>query len=660
MSNTTNFLGTPAESSLNERGIAAARAGCLPEALGLFEQAVTETPESDAARNNLGNVFRRLGQWERAEAEIRTAVCLNPDEPDYHLNLAHLLHHRGRLAEAVVSARHAARLNPQRSDARRLLAELLCALHRLVEAAAAYRDLLSVAPSDAASHNELGNVLQRLGRLEEAEASYERAAEADPHLVAPVANRARLMADRGDESEARNLFLRAVRENGSPQLRIAAATSLPVIYGSSGEVTAVRARLANELKALADTGVRIDPTRSVIPNLFYLAYQGENDAGLMTVLAQLLTDPASRAKQWPTPKPSSGRRLRLGILSRYLCDHTVGRLNLGLAEQTPRNDFELIVVTVGQSDDSIARRYRKAADEVVPLPDDLRTALDRLLQARLDVLYFPDLGMDPFTFTLAASRVAPTQIMGWGHPDTTGLPTVDAFLSSAVELPSADAHYTERLIRLPRLGVMLRQPEFPLPADRDAFGLPADVPLYGCPQTLFKFHPDFDRPLAAILRADPEGRLVLLEGQHPGWTERLRRRFVDTMPDVLERVIWMPRLPRDRFRQLVSTCDVFLDPPHFGGGHTSYEAFACGVPVVTWPSDYLRGRLTLAMLQQMGSTELAARNADEYITTAVRLGTDSDQRRIVRQEILAARGELFDDRRALDAFFSAIISLAGR
>src|SRR5262249_45536305 len=153
----------------------------------------------------------------------------------------------------------------------------------------------------------------------------------------------------------------------------------------------------------------------------------------------------------------------------------------------------------------------------------------------------------------------------------------------------------EKLIRLPRLGVVYDRPTLDRPADRSAFGLPERATVYACPQTLFKFHPEFDALLADILRQDPEGVLVLIEGRCRLWNELLLNRFRREMPDVCDRVRWLPRLSRPDYIRLLAASDVMLDPIHFGGGNTSYEAFAMGLPVVTWPSAFLRGRLTATM-----------------------------------------------------------------
>src|SRR5207249_4355624 len=105
-----------------------------------------------------------------------------------------------------------------------------------------------------------------------------------------------------------------------------------------------------------------------------------------------------------------------------------------------------------------------------------------------DLLFYADIGMDAISYFLAYARLAPVQCVTWGHPVTTGIPNVDAFLSADVlEPPGAEAHYSERLVRLGRLPTWYECPIVPAePAGRAALGLPADATLYVCPQSLFK------------------------------------------------------------------------------------------------------------------------------------------------------------------------------
>jgi predicted O-linked N-acetylglucosamine transferase (SPINDLY family) len=218
------------------------------------------------------------------------------------------------------------------------------------------------------------------------------------------------------------------------------------------------------------------------------------------------------------------------------------------------------------------------------------------------------------------------------------------------------------LVRLPKLGTFYYRPQLSgPPRSREFFGLPADGHLYLCPQTLFKFHPDFDAALAGILQRDPQAELVLLEGRIANWTARLKRRFSRTLGEASARVRFLPAQPNADFLHLLSLADVVLDPFLFGGGNTSYEAFAVGAPVVTWPSPYLRGRLTLAMYRKLGWLDCVADSAEQYVDLAVRLATDRPHREMIREKLQATSHVLFEDLeevRALERFFHQAMGAA--
>jgi predicted O-linked N-acetylglucosamine transferase (SPINDLY family) len=115
------------------------------------------------------------------------------------------------------------------------------------------------------------------------------------------------------------------------------------------------------------------------------------------------------------------------------------------------------------------------------------------------------------------------------------------------------------------------------------------------------------------------------------------------MPDVVNRVRFLPTQPNPAFLQLCSLADVMLDTIHFGGGNTSYEALAMGTPVVTLPGELLRGRITYALYRKMGLMDCVVDSAEQYVELAVRLGTDRDYRADMRGKIEAAAGALYED-----------------
>jgi predicted O-linked N-acetylglucosamine transferase (SPINDLY family) len=199
------------------------------------------------------------------------------------------------------------------------------------------------------------------------------------------------------------------------------------------------------------------------------------------------------------------------------------------------------------------------------------------------------------------------------------------------------------------------------PLSRAALCLPKQGNLYVCPQSIYKFHPEFDAILGEILRRDPAGRLVLIRWAYAETDVLLIDRFRHTMPDVVDRVVFIPRLQQAGFLHLLAASDVLLDPIHFGGGLTGLEGLALGKPIVTWPSPLLRGRITAGLYAAMGVSECTAVDFRQYVDIAVRLGTDPDYRRAVQEKILAANGVLFENDGAVrewESFLRAAVQLA--
>ncbi len=497
-------------------------------------------------------------------------------------------------------------------------------------------------PASAEIANNLGNALQDAGRQDEAIVQYRAALAADRRFTPALQNLGYLLVNRGRTDEGLVALNRAQEIDPRPVNQVMSATALPVIYTSIEDADRHRQRLEAEVAALVADGVTIDTSDSLAPTNFFAAYQGEDDRELQSNLAKIFRGPELVQ---PGAREIRRERPRIGFISAYFRDHTIGRLNLGRIRELSRERFEVAAFTTTHAQDPIARECESSADIFVRLPRGVAAARAAVADQDLDLLLFTDVGMDALTYTLAFSRMAPVQVATWGHPVTTGSPHIDWFMSSELlEIGEADAHYTEQLALLPSLGTYY---ERPVVTRDDSFrarpGIDPDAHLYACPQTLFKFHPSFDPLLAEILRRDPRGELLLIQGRVPHWTKLLRERFQRVMPDVADRIRWCPPLPREAFLQLLACADVALDPTAFGGGNTSYETLAVGTPVVTLPGELMRSRITHALYAKAGLQDLVAGSPEDYVDRAVRLATDPGHRSEVSARIAAQCSVLYED-----------------
>lgn len=644
-------------------GVALQKQGKVREAEACQREALRLRPDFADAHGNLGNILKEQGKLAEATACYREAIRLRPDYADAYFNLGNVFKEREKLADAEACYREALKLRPGSADVLNNLGNILHEQGLLEEAAAQYVQAIRLEPSLAGPYVNLGNILKYQGRLAEASACYRRALQIDDQLPDAYNNLGLVLLDQGQRALALDCFAQALALAPHDGLKIKSALALPVINESAESIRHERDRLERALDQLLEEKLSLDdPPLRVGMTHFHLAYQGMNDRDLQAKIAALYARAAPALGyvaphcQASTQGVEPGRPIRVGFISKFFFGHSVASFYSGVIRLLDRERFHVFVFRLPGPSDPTAEFIRESADRVVTLAPYLDSARRQIAQEELDVLFYTDIGMDPWTYFLAFARLAPVQCAGSGHPVTTGIPTIDYFLSCEdMEPADADAHYTEKLVRMQEFPFYFYRPQTPFPAKaRGDFGLDDRDHLYVCAQTLFKVHPEFDGIVAKILRADPEGRVVFFHAQLPEWGQLLLERFHKTIPDVVDRIQILPRQSSEDFQHVLARADVLLDTIHFSGGTTSFKAFAAGTPIVTLPSPLMRGRVTYACYRKMGIFDCVARDPDDYVLLAVALGTDPEGRELLRTKILAANHVLFNNPagvRALERFF---------
>ena len=628
------------------------QAGRLAEAEARYRQLLAREPRHPGALHYLGLLAYQRQEYGAAARLIGESIAARDDDPAALSNYGNALAMLGRLDNAEAAFRSAVALDPRFADAWFNLANVLRDRQRLADADAAYRRVIELRPDHAGALNNLANLLRLQGRTKEA-------AEVFVHL-------GDLLQELGRTADAANAYRQAAQADGSaPVADVKLALLTPVIPASVAEIDVTRERLRAGLARLAAQRVALpDPLRGASNAIFYTGYHGRDDRELRRAFADFYLG-AHPPLAWRAPHcdgyAGAADRIRIGFISKFfLPEHPMTKLFGGLVENLDRSRFD---VSVFRFDPPDGNPLLGAARTIV-LPDDLHQARSLIADARLDVLFYTDIGMDPTTYLLAFARLAPVQCATFGHPVTTGIANVDYFVSAQeLETPDSGDHYTETLIRLAVVPTYFRLPAVSAaPPTRAELQLPQDSRLYFCAQNLIKYHPDFDAVLGEILRRDPSGLLVLINSARSRQLGALLlERFRRTMPDATDRIAFLPFLKLDRLLGFLQCVDAVLDTPVFGGGTTSLEMFAVDTPVVTWPGAFARSRITHALYRQMGIDGLAARDGGHYVEIALRLANDAKWRAALRSELHARKGRLYENAavvRELDAFLGAAVSAA--
>ncbi len=577
-------------------------------ALKYYRNALVRDPGLAEAHYNMGVIYCSQNKPEKGVFHLEKAIQTNPDIADSYCALAMVWWSRGHVEKALVFLEQAIRINPKFTEA----------------------------------HFNLGLIFHQMGEYQRSLACYHNASACNPEFA-----------------PARWLHL----------------LSLPIIYETVAQIDLMRQQFSRNLDLLI-TSISLETPQQIrfaVDGLktatnFYLQYQGRNDIELQSKYGRLAHSIMSaRYPQWrahpATAPPHPGGTIRIGYISAFMCRHTVGTFLAGWLENHDRDQFEVHCYHLGAKSDDLTAHLQQCSHRFHHITGDIETMAAQVASDRLHILVYSEIGMHAGILQLAALRLAPVQCVSWGHPVTSGLPTIDYFLSSDLMEPrTAERFYSETLVRLPNLSLCYHPPKLPsIPMSRTALGLPDDRFIFLSSQSIYKYLPQHDELYPLIAKEAPHAFFVFIGHQNHLVTRcfrnRLRAAFQRHNLNADCYCHFCPRLDTDGFLSLNMVADVFLDTLSWSGGKTTLEAISCGLPVVTCPGRFMRGRHAFAMLTMMGMEDTIARNISEYCKIAIHLASDKAYHAEIKARVRTNRSRLYRDKaciKALESFYQSL------
>jgi len=690
----------------------ARHAGRIKEAVDLRDRLTRARPEDAGAWVALGRARLQAGtDTTDAAAAFRRALMLSPGQPDAPRSLGFLARQRNQPVEAVRWFGRWHHLAPQDAESVKALtadlltlgrlAEALAVLRRgllrhskdhelwinlgiaerrsgrLTEAAQAFRRAVRLKDTDTGALYNLGQTLRELGRKDDAAKVFERLLTLDPSHANARLNLGATLKERGEWQRAATILEPLAPPPGLGQVSVFLTMArLPMLYRSVAEMETTRAAYAHDLARLATPLPNNAPSQTIRAAAgavggsqpYYLPYQNRDDRPLQELYGRAVHAAMSAAyPAWSTPPdvapPAPGEPVRVGLVSGFFRWHTIWKLFLrGWMTGLDPARIQLTAYSTHANVDDTTREARAGFRRFVDY-QPFEAQAETIRADHNHVVIWPEIGMDSMAARLACLRLAPVQCVSWGHPDTTGLPSMDWFLTSDfMEPEGGESFYSERLHRLPHLGIAY--PPLPEPheeTDFAALGIPAEATLFLCCQFLSKYLPQYDGVLARIASRVPGARFAFIDIRRPALKAILRERLAAAfaaeglMAD--DHITFLPYLSPGSYAALNDRADVYLDTIGWSGGNTTLEAVAHGLPVVTWPGPFMRGRHSAAILRQIGVTETIATDEDAYVAIAARLGTDPAWRAEIGARVKAGCPRIYEDTaplRALEDFLDAV------
>ena len=631
---------TPSAATVSAPAAAAAAATAAPEPAPALASAPSPDlghapapppPATAAQRALAGREFtaaaRALSGNDKARAEqhLRQALAAQHDHVDALTNLGALLKDTQRTEEAERLFQRALAANPRAGTAAYNLALLLVDRRQWADAAALLRTAAARLPKDADVACWLGHALM----------------------------------GQGDAAAARRAYQSALRldaRHASARWGLAMA-QLPAIAGTAQEQTQAVQAFAQDITKLK-AWFRSQPGANGAAIVgaqqpYYLAYiEAEHQPVLRDygTLCASLMEPWARRVGVPAVSARSSGRHKIGIVSSHVQMHSVWNALLrGWVEHLDPARFEIHLFHTGSGQDAETTWAQRRVPHFHRALGDWTAWAKRLSDLQLDCILYPEVGMHAMTTRLAALRLARLQLAAWGHPITTGLPTLDGYLSAqAFEPDGAQAHYSEELLALPGLGCCYAPyGTAPVAIDVARFGIGPDDRVLLCPGTPFKYGPQHDALWVDIARRCAPCKLVFFapagSTMHSQLASRLQAAFTAAGLDGQAHLCVVPWQSQAAFFGWLDRADVVLDTPGFSGFNTVMQAMERGAPVVAWEGRLMRGRFGSGVLRLAGLQAWIASDAAGYVERVERLCADPGLRSQLRRQVAAAAPALYRD-----------------
>lgn len=389
-----------------------------------------------------------------------------------------------------------------------------------------------------------------------------------------------------------------------------------------------------------------------------IAYAGETVLETQLIWGKIIHEALSVLgdSAYKLPLLGADEPIRVGFVSSNFSLHSDWKMLLsGWMTQLDSSRFQLFGYALKYAEDEATAQAATLCTRFVQEEYSFEQWQETILADRPHVLIYPSIGLDRLTTLLAGLRLAPVQCTSWGNPITSGLTTMDYFLSSELAEPKeGNNHYSEKVVRLPFLSTHYRPLARKIASlSYTDFGLNPNAVCYLCTQPFIKYPAQYDTVFARIASQVTNSQFVFFNHNFPlsiinRFKNRLKTAFQAYDLEVEKHVVILERQSASRYHALAKLADVFLDSFFFSGGTSTMEtAINHDIPVVTLPGRFMRGRQSYAMLKGLTMTETIASSLAGYVEIAVRLGMDVSWREAIAKKIKDNKQLLYQDHRCI-------------
>ena len=642
-------------------GVIFTQLGESQKAINYYEKAIQINPNFANAYYSLGVIFAQLGESQKAISCYEKAIQINPNHIHAHNNLGVIFAQLGESQKAINCFEKAIQINPNHIDAHNNLGTILNELGESQKAISCYEKAIQINPNFANAYYNLGTILNELGESQKAISCYEKAIQINPNYIDAHNNLGVIFTQLGESQKAINCFEKAIKikpENLTSHWL--SMNTFPVIYKNFEEIEQYRnnfKKSINKVNLLLDAQSKYSK-KQLISALnsstnFYLHYQGTDVLDLQKRYANLIEKITQNIYQEfhkERKKNISSKYIKVGFVSCFFKNHTVSKLFKNWILKLDQKYFKRFVYYAGNEFDHTTNEIKQNVDYFFN-HTDVDQLINQIFKDNLDVLIYLDIGMKPIIQILSSLRLAPIQCNTWGHPVTSGFKNIDYYFSSELmEDKNSQKNYSENLIILPNLGINYDFPNLSNIKKPNILNK-SNSTIYLNLQSLFKLIPQDDHIYLDILKKNSNCCFWFIQGNNNSVTsifkERISKLFKKEGYNFEKYSYFHPRCKQEEFFGLIEESDIILDSFNWSGGNTSLEAISLNKPIVTYPSNYMRGRHTYGILKILDIDETIATSKKNYVEIAVKLANEKKFRNSIIDKMKKNKNKLFYDDKSL-------------
>jgi predicted O-linked N-acetylglucosamine transferase (SPINDLY family) len=414
------------------------------------------------------------------------------------------------------------------------------------------------------------------------------------------------------------------------------------IHIDNAKFNSSRSKFQENLENIKDLEINSYQNKEQFPRImtFYFSYNDENNLPILEKFTQNISKLYPKLNTQLNLKYSNlMSKIRIGFVSEFLTDHTIGKLFSSLILELDANKFDVTVFHSSKTKNGYIKKLIDLKVRTVNLPLLLKDKIKVFENEKLDIVFYTDIGMSGDLYYLTFYRLAKFQINTLGHPETSGNNNIDYFLSNEMsESYDSSKYYSEKLVKFKNFNIYCDIPKF---NNKDfKYKFPQNNNIYFCPQTIFKLVPDFDEVLKGIINSDHKALIFFIKDfyhyQYKIFLQRLKNKKID-----LDKIVFLDRLSQNEFIYLCGKADVLLDPLYFGAGNSFIETFLYPAPLVTCPGTFLRSRIALGLYKQLNIQDAPiCKSIEDYVFKAVELANNKKSNFLIREQI-SEKGKFF-------------------